>query len=211
MKQKAIAALLLCGMLLTAAACGDSSGTTVAEEDLPYGATLTLVKNTDLPSVQYDTRFLTEEMVQTVLAYYDSIEEQNTAAFTALQLPLYREYELNTVYENAFTDEDLIANAYAGFADYFGGDFKFSMIDITDCIVGDSYSTSAALLEMLDGLSEEKDGTKISEDITEFYELTVTRYLAAADSDIHTETDCVVEGETLFLLQYLGQWYIIYN
>lgn len=212
MKRNRIAALLLCGTLLSLSGCGgSSSGTTVAEEDLPYGATMILQKNTDRPSIQYDKRFLTDDMVDTILRYYQCIEEQDAAAFTALQLPLYRDYELNTVYEGRFTDEDLIANAYTAFSSYFGGDFTFSMVDVTNCIIGDEYSTSASLLELLDGLSEAQDGTHISEQIGDFYELTITRYLAAKDSGIHTETDCVLADETLFLLEYQDQWYIIYT
>mgnify|MGYP006873162289 CR=1 FL=1 len=206
MNRKGFTALLLAGILLTAAACGEESSTTggvqEAMEDMPYGATMTKISNTDRPSVLYDARYISDGMLEAVLGYYTAIQTQDADRFTALQFPLYRSYQLENVLGGEFTDADILASTYSALSEYNGGDFVFSMIEITDYSTGVDNSRTDELLALLDGISADQGGDKISEDVTALCELTITRYLADADSDEHAETDTVLADEALFVMEY---------
>ncbi len=210
---KSIAAALLAAASLTAlTGCDGKNGLNVEEKDLPYGATITVNKEDYILPVQYDHRFVNDELLNTVLRYYYAVQTDNIEIFTEMQHPLYMKYQLEEVLGGKYTNEDILDNsgeALRAFND--SKDFVFSFIDITDCVKGTEYTTSATLMEILDNLSDEADGTKISKDITQFYELTVTRYLADKDSGIKGETNKVMYDEKLFAFECKDEWYIIYN
>lgn len=216
MKHKQIkafsAALLAATFLPVLTACDRNNGLNVAEEDLPYGSTITVNKEDYILPVQYDHRFINEELLNTVLRYYYAVQTNDVEMFTQMQHPLYMQYQLEEVLGGKYTNEDILDNSGEALRTFNDNqDFVFSFIDITDCVKGTEYTTSATLLEILDSLSEEADGSKLSKDITQFYELTITRYLADQDSGIKGETDKVMYDEKLFVFECKDEWYIIYN
>ncbi len=207
-----VAASLATATLAALTGCNQNNGLNVAEKDLPYGATITVNKEDYILPVQYDHRFVDEELLNTVLRYYYAVQTDNVEMFTQMQYPLYMQYQLEEVLGGKYTNEDILDNSGEALRTFNDGkDFVFSFIDITDCVKGTEYTTSATLLEILDDLSEEADGSKISKDITQFYELTVTRYLADKDSGIKGETNKVMYDEKLFAFECKDEWYIIYN
>ncbi len=206
------AALLAMTFLPVLTACDRNNGLNVAEEDLPYGSTITVNKEDYILPVQYDHRFINEELLNTVLRYYYAVQTNDVEMFTQMQHPLYMQYQLEEVLGGQYTNEDILDNSGEALRTFNDDqDFVFSFIDITDCVKGTEYTTSATLLEILDDLSEEADGSKLSKDITQFYELTITRYLADRDSGIKGETDKVMYDEKLFVFECKDEWYIIYN
>ena len=213
MKTKALAALLLCGTLLTGlTACGGDSDVTMKQSDLPYGATLALKKEAGKPTIQYDSRFVPEECFDTLLTYYDCIVTQNAEQFASIQLPVYHDYQLETMLEGKYTDAQILENSHEAFKQYFGGEFAFAMLDITECLDKDASSTGENLLTMIDGLYEDAGKSeKFSDGVSDLREMKITRYLAAAGSGKDTETNCALEDETLVLLKYADKWYVIYN
>ncbi len=210
---KAITAMLLATVTLTTlTSCDQNNGFDVTEDDLPYGATITVNKKDYILPVQYDHRFINEELLNTVLRYYYAIQTDNVEMFTQIQHPLYMQYQLDDVLGGKYTNEDILDNSNEALRIFNDGkDYVFSFIDITDCVKGTEYTTSATLLEILDNLSEEADGSKISKDISQFYELTVTRYFADKDSCIKGETDKAMYDEKLFAFECKDEWFIIYN
>ena len=212
MNTKKNAALMACGLMLAVCtACGESSGITIAEKDLPYGATLTRNDKDYAMGIQYDHRFIPEDCLHTVIDYYTAIQTQDVELFLSLQLPLYHDYQMNEVLGGEYTDEELVKNSYEAIKAFYGSDFIYSMIDITDGIAGTEYSTSANLLELLDDLAEDANQDKISDDIDAFYELTIDRYLTDVGSDVRSETDSALLEEKLFVFHYADDCYIIYN
>lgn len=214
MKKHGFAALLLSGvMLMTAAGCGGESSEDIVPQDaLPYGATITLKKQAGEPTVQYDARFLPDGAVDVLLAYYDSIVAEDAARFESIQLPMYHDYQLDTVLGGEFTDADILKNTNEAMKEYFGGDYAFAMLDVTECLGKSDSSNGQNLLLLLDGLWEDagKEG-KFSDQVGTLEELKVTRYLTAAGSGENTETNCVLKDETLYLMEYQDQWYVFYS
>lgn len=211
-KCKAIIAALLAGLLLTLSACGESSAENITcEAGMPYGATISSKINKDKPSINYDARFVTEEMVNLVLDFYTAIQTKDGEKFSSLLLPLYHDYELTSVYGGKYTDQDIMNNTYDAISKSYEHDFIFSLVEITGFNSNWVEHTGGNLLPMLDDLSKKEDGTVFSDGLTVFCELTVTRYLAEADSDIHSETNTALKGEILYVLCHDGQWYLIYT
>lgn len=206
-------AAALCALLLSG--CGSSQANNkpkdTAEEDLPYGATLVLDNQKHKITVQYDSRFIKEESLDTLVDYYYAIQSKDAALFNKVQYPLMHDYLLGDMLKGEYTDEDIIENTYKTIRDYVGTDFDFSMIDITGCIVNDGFQASQNVVTLLDDLAESKNLSKPSEKISDFYELTITRYFTEKGSGVRSETDKSAAGETLFLFCCDGQWYVMYN
>ncbi|MBE6847908.1 MAG: hypothetical protein E7503_07265 [Ruminococcus sp.] len=203
------AVLLAAAIPASLTACKDDN--IITEDEMPYGATIAVNREDYILPVQYDYRFVSEEMLNTILRYYYAIQSNDVELFTELQHPLYMEYQLEEVLGGKFTNEDILDNSGEALRTFNEGDFAFSFIDITDCIPAQEHTTSATLMEILDTLSKEKDGSKISKDITQFCELSVTRYLTDADSGIKGETNKVMYDEKLFVFECKDEWYIIYS
>ena len=203
-------ALLFCGALaFSATACNKDDGI-ITEDEMPYGATMAVNLDDYILPVQYDYRFITEDMLDVITRYYYAIQTQNDELFQEVQFPLYHDYQLNEVLDGEYTDQVILENTHKAITEFNEGDFAFSFIDITDAEKGKEYTTSAPLLEIMDSLSEEKDGTKISKKIKHFYELTITRYVADAGSNMKGETNKALQGEKLFVFQCEDKWYILY-
>jgi len=214
MKKKAFAAFLLAGVLLTATGCGsEGSASSAAEPDLPYGATITLKKQEGEPTVQYDARYIPDAVIEKLLAYYDSIAKQDTALFSSFQLPLYHDYVVDQMLNGEYTDEDLLRNAHNAIVEYYGNkEFDFSMLDITECYRDDEIADRDDAINMLDSLWVQSGGEgSFSADVSETMELIVTRYLTDAGSGENAETASALKDEALFLVNYQGTWYLLYD
>lgn len=210
-KTTRFCALTLAAMtLLSVSACGDSDRT-ITEDEMPYGATIAVNKEDYILPIQYDYRFVNEELINIVLRYYYAIQQNDAELFAEIQHPLYMEYQLEEVLGGKYTNEEILDNTYESLSKLNEGDFAFSFIDITGCVKGESHTTSATIMDILDTLSEDAGGSKLSKDITQFYELTITRYLTDADSEVKGETNTVLYDEILFAFECADEWYIIYN
>ena len=201
----AAACLIPC---LTACEGSKPDDGTITESQMPYGATLTVSKSHGVP-IQYDKRFFDSDFLDAVANYYLGIQNKDVARYTAAQLPLYHDFELNTLYNGEYSEQDLINLYYDGIAEVMNGAFEFAFIDLADASKGTVYSDSNTLLSQLDQISNEKDGTQMSKNVDAIYELTVVRFLTEAGSNVRTETDDMLEDEELFAMHYLGKWYII--
>ncbi|MCQ2417241.1 MAG: hypothetical protein MJ071_05450 [Oscillospiraceae bacterium] len=204
------AAMLLCSGL---SACGENNqAEVVTEDEMPYGATVIVDKNYAVP-MQYDNRFLNDPaLLKTISSYYHAIQDADAAEFSSLLFPLYHEFELTSLYNNEFTDQDILDNTRAAIQDYYGGEFAYSLIDVTDLISEDNLSPNRdALKNMLDDLASDMGKEKVSEGLSAMLELKITRYLAGKDTGYIGETNTVMADEYLYALQYKGQWYLIYS
>lgn len=209
MKHKLIAAGALLLALCTVTGCGESSEIN-AQDDMPYGATLTKDMSRDI-AMSYDTRFLDAALADQIYAYYHAIQTKDAAEFSAALFPLYHRYQLEDVYAGDLTDQDLLDTTYDAITEYFGYDFAFSMLDVNDAVTEDYISADRdSFLPMLEDLAADKGEPSVLEHTQHFYQLTVTRYVTEAGSGVQSETDDVLENEMLFAIQYDGEWYLIY-
>lgn len=206
------AALVLCAGCFAGCGSKDSSsskeGSTIAMEDLDYGATLRIDKKVYGVPLQYDKRFFEDEAALQVIGnYYRSIVDNDPALFESVQLPAYLDYTIKTVHNSEFTTAELIQATHDSWVENMNGDFAYSLVDIVGCEVTRTYTGITTILDMLDSIQE-----GISGRIDCIYELTVNVYLTPADSGIiGVETQTKKEGQVLFLFHTDDQWYLIYN
>lgn len=210
MKLRLFAAAAGCALLLASCGTSGTDGNYVAMDEFDYGATLTIDKSREIAE-QYDKRFVTEGMADAVHQYYFSVQQKDAAMFTDIQLPLYRDYYLGTLLEGKYTDEEIVSSTYDALSDYNGGDFVFSLIDITGFQSLMQEKESDALLQMLDDLASDQGQEAVSPRVTDYCELTCTRYLTGKNSGVRDVTDKILLDEQLFLLQIDGEWKIIYS
>jgi hypothetical protein len=207
--KKLCSAALAC-ILLTG--CGNTakSSKTVKEEDLPYGATISMNQNTLIAS-QYDARFITEPMRDAVLKYYHAIETKDMDTYLAVQLPMWHDYTINTVYNGQYTDLQLLKTAYDTCALNYGGSFEYAMISIEDAKKCTAGSEGQQIVDVLDQLAEDKNEEKPSAHIGGVWELSVTKFLSKKGSNVRGETSDIQKDEQLYLIEYNSEWYVIYT
>lgn len=208
-KLRAALAVLMSAAVLTA--CGGQSSTETSSAPLPYGATVTEVFEGKKLPVRYDYRYLKEEAADAVLEYYTAIQQNDLALFQSIQFPLWHDYFLGQLLGGQYTDADILTNTNTAMKEYVGGDFEYALIDITDSVRNDGYQAAQNIVQMLDDMSTDQGKGTVSGDISDFYELTVTRYLAKKGTNKPGETDTALLDEKLFVFCHSGKWYIIYN
>jgi len=206
--RKQCSAVLACCILLTGCGNAPAQKTDYTYEELPYGATLAIVQDSLIAS-QYDSRYITEAMRDTVLRYYHAIETKDVDTFVALQLPQWHDYVNNTVYKGQYTDLQLIKSTYDTSAKDFGGSFEFSFISIDEAEKCSAGSEGQQVIDVLDELAKEQDKEKLSPDIGAMWELSITAHMAKKGSGTRGETGNVLTDEHLYLLEYKSEWYII--
>jgi hypothetical protein len=171
MAMLAAAAVLFCSL----AACGSKE--IVQEADMPYGSTMVLALDKAVP-IQYDDRFIAPELVKQIADYYHSVQEDDAEQYKPLPFPLYHQYQLETVYEKQFTDEQLVQYTYDYFKNFNGEDFDFALIDITNAVSTDGVSeTRDALMPELDKIADEQGKEPVSAKTEALIEMSITCYL----------------------------------
>ncbi len=126
--------------LLTAAVMGAvlftgcmSAGPTIAEEDLPYGATMRETKTTFALPVSYDRRFLNDAQVTVLTDYFSAVQNCDGEAYAANTLDFYADYQLNEVYSEQYESmDDMMTALHASVAEATAEDFTYHMITVTD-------------------------------------------------------------------------------
>lgn len=200
------AALLLCPLT----ACGSTEQKeTIEQADMPYGSTLSMDIDRSVP-MQYDNRFIDSELVDKIAAFYHAVQENDPAEYLPLPFPMYHQYQLETVNEGKFKDEELLQYTHDYYQNILGEDFDFALIDVTGCNYKDGMSeTRDSLVNMLDDLANEQGSEPVSNKTEKLLELTINCYLTKKGSGEHNETNTSAEQETLYALLYDGQWYLI--
>ena len=215
MKQKMFAAV--CAAVLAVCplagcgAAGSEEQEAVKMEDLPYGSTITEDSTRNI-TIAFDKRFLDDALLDRIASYYESIQNRDAEAFKSVVFPLYHNYEISTVYEDKVTEQDLLDTTYDAIKEYFGYDFDFAYLNVEECVMKDGISGERdTMIQFLDDLAAEKGEKKISEDTGALYEMSVKRHVAEKGSGNRTETLDELDSETLYAIQYQGEWYLMYT
>ena len=205
---KTVLSIILCGCLLTG--CGDSEKINMTEEDFPYGVTMTLNKLDFSAPVQYDERFLSADLVKSVCDYYVSFQTKDVGLYKSVQTEDYLNYCLDEVYSGSYTADDVVVGSYDNMVEYVGEDYIVSLIDITEATNDMTESNCSDILDMLDSISTEKDGSKVSENITQIFELTLDMYVSSASEGKTGYTSLKpVEDNICYAYELDGAWYLV--
>ena len=153
------------GALLTAVLLGSTMLTgcmdkevNIAEEDLPYGATMREAKTTYALPVSYDRRFVNEAQLKVLTDYLYAIQEGNGDGYAANTLDFYAEYQLNEVYSDKYkTMDELITALQGSVAEMTGKDFEFAMVTIDGFTQERVTSGLNTMIEILDKINGESD------------------------------------------------------
>lgn len=204
-----IAAGILAGCsLLTGCGSGSSAATSSAEEEMPYGSTLTHNTQTAV-AVQYDNRFLDDDLVHTVARYYHALQENQPEEYSEVIFAPYHDYELNTLYEGLISDTIIVANANQVMKQYYGKECDIALVDITNAVTADNIDpVRDGTKNMLITLAGDESIENFEEDLTALYQLELTLYLTDKGSGVHSETDYPISGEILYAAQYRNKWYV---
>ena len=211
MCRRAAAVLCAAALLMTGCAGGSSSSAeNTPVEEMPYGSMLTH-KVTLTPSIQYDSRFLSDGAADAICRFYRAVQSNDVNLFTGVQFPLWHDYFMNTYLEGKYTDEQILKETNQNIRDGFGGNFRFSLIDVTDCIMNTTNPETESIVTVLDDLAKDKGQDPVSKDIDAFAKVTVTRYLTEPTSTHKDITDDALKDETLFLMHHQQTWYVIFE
>ncbi len=136
--MKKILSLILCTALMTSGlcACDSNDGETVSMENLPYGATMRQLVDTEI-DICFDGRFFSDEEMKAVSTYFYAIQTEDVELFQSLQDTEYIKYNnkyLDTDYDGIIYSEKL------SYASVLGENFEFTYIEAVEC--GDGADTT---------------------------------------------------------------------
>ena len=170
------AALLAAGLMLNAAGCGEKNEYSdvidgmgdIAEEDLPYGATITQLK-TDMNenvriSIEYDGRFMTEEEAIKISDYIAALNSCDAELMEQTVYPGYLSFLCrNSGVENT---AEYLSIMHDNLRDsYIGGEFDFNYI-LTNSCLDESASDDETGFDQLDSILDGIGEGKLSEKVT---------------------------------------------
>lgn len=198
----------------TLTGCGESQPAEIVTEDaMPYGATIT--ESTALPiAFSYDSRFVDDELLNMIYSYYHAIEERDAETFTSLMFPIYHKYQMETVYDNSVTEQEILDATHDAINEYFGfdTDFLYCLIDITELYNKQGVSDNRDLMTMmLDKIAQDAGEPLVSEETQALYEMHITRYVDKAENVSKSVTDYALKDEILYAIQYQDKWYLMYS
>lgn len=150
-----IGALALAAMLgaVMFTGCG-SEGVNIAEEDLPYGATMREAKTTYALPVSYDRRFVNDAQLTVLTDYLSAIQTCDGAAYAENTLDFYADYQINTVYKDSVSSADeLMTVLHDGIAEMTAADFEFVMVTVDDFTQERVTTGLGTMLEVLSDIS----------------------------------------------------------
>lgn len=192
------AAALLAGMLT---GCGENEAESIAEENLPYGATLiTDTEKGEVP-ITYDRRFFDADEIQTLSSYFYALESQNVELLEETTLDLYIDFIVDAMYQGLAGTDGLLTEMNAKFAVEENVPYTIQDVEITAFYtVEDNANTDLEnLYNMLQELSGEEN---YLQRINGGKYLT---YTIQTQSDGQTKT---FTDQTLFLIQVDGAYVV---
>lgn len=192
------AAALLAGMLT---GCGQNETESIAEENLPYGATLiTDTEKGEVP-ITYDRRFFDADEIQTLSSYFYALESQNVELLEETTLDLYIDFIVDAMYQGLAGTDGLLTEMNAKFAVEENVPYTIQDVEITAFYtVEDNANTD---LENLYNMLQELSG-----DENYLQRINGGKYLTytiQTQSDGQTKT---FTDQTLFLIQVDGVYVV---
>ncbi len=175
----------------------------VAEEDLPYGATMKEMKTTFALPMCYDRRFVNDEQAAVIADYFAAVQNCDTELYLQSTFDFYVEYQVNEVYQDSYSStEEFLAGLRQSMVQPTAEDFRFNMITVSEWTEERVASRLDEMLEMLDALSGQ-EGFRESVDGCWALKLEwVLTYNGGADS-------MIAEDQKLYLFEIDGSYYCV--
>ncbi|MBQ8515672.1 MAG: hypothetical protein IJ496_09775 [Ruminococcus sp.] len=193
--------LMLAGVMLASMLTGCSEeAENVAEEDLPYGATMITSSTENGAPVTYDRRFFDEEEIQTLSSYFYALETQDAELLDETTLDVYTDFVVEALYQGLAGFDGLLTQMSGTFAVEENVPYTIKDVEITAyyTIEEDANTDLENLYNMLSELSgEENYAQRIGaggKSIT---------YTIITESDGEAKT---MKDQMLFLIQVDGQY-----
>ena len=177
--------------------CG-GNGVTIAEEDMPYGATMREAKTTYALPVTYDRRFLNEEQLTAVTDYLSAIITKDAALYETYTLGFYNDYQLDMYSEDYENTQDLVDGIYDGIVGSLGENVSFNMITIEEFTDERVASGLDTILEILETIDEENEFVSTVDNCWALEMQWIVNYDGGS---------AILESQKLFLLEIDGKYY----
>lgn len=192
-----MAALLGCTMLT---GCMDKE-VNIAEEDLPYGATMREAKTTYALPVSYDRRFVQDAQLKSLTDYLYAIQEGDGEGYAANTIDFYADYQLSEVYSTQYkTMDEMIVALQGSVSELTGKDFEFAMVTINGFTQERDTSGLNTMIEVLDKINGEADFKSSIDNCWAINMDWLIRYNGGASS-------ALVQKQLVFMFEIDGKYY----
>lgn len=206
MKTKIFSTIIACSLICSFAGCSantasDSETETYnfEEANKNYGD---LVHDDDksfsLP-MEYDNRFVTNDMASSVADYFYSIQSQDIDLYKSVTIDEYQTYLMDAVYaDEEYTDETFLQALYNGIKNQTGDNFDIKQIIITNFDSDEDTSGASDIIQLLSALDEEYE-----DKIQDSAKLTLT-FSVESDDETYEKSN-----QSIYILNVDGKYKIV--
>ncbi len=199
-KYTALALALVMGGALTG--CMEDEGY-IAEEDLPYGATMKEMRTSFSVPMSYDRRFITEEQAAVIADYHAGIQNQDAELYIQSTFDFYIDYQLNEMFADLYKSrEEYVDGLHLSMSQQSGEDFKFNMITVSGMTEERVASRLDEMLNMLQDLSGDEN---FKDSVDSCYAITLEWSVAYNDGAQYLNA----KDQKLFLIEIDGRYYCV--
>lgn len=179
-----------------------SSGPSVAEEDLPYGATMRESKTTFALPVSYDRRFLNDAQITALTDYLSSIQNCDGEAYANNTIDFYADYQLNEVYQDTYeTFDEMLTDMHTSIANSTADDFQFNMITVTGF---SQERVSSGMNTMIELLADISGNAEFEQTLTNCWTVRMDWMIRYNGS-----STAIVEDRLIYLFEIEGEYYCV--
>lgn len=144
------------------------SGTNIAEQDMPYGATITKMLPENFPEIkittEYDNRFLSEDEAALVSNYFLAVNNNDVELLRSLYYEGYSDYY--SKYIGFFDTSAYLSGMREEMTELIKDEYEFDYILINDCVKSTDDAASSFVFPTVDDLlkkfGEERDNADIT-------------------------------------------------
>lgn len=179
-----------------------SNGPSVAEEDLPYGATMRESKTTFALPVSYDRRFLNDAQITAITDYLSSIQNCDGEAYANNTIDFYADYQLNEVYQDTYeTFDEMLTDMHTSIANSTADDFQFNMITVTGF---SQERVSSGMNTMIELLADISGNAEFEQTLTNCWTVRMDWMIRYNGS-----STAIVEDRLIYLFEIEGEYYCV--
>ena len=161
----------------------------MAEEDLPYGATMRELKDGKI-TICFDGRFLEDETMKKVVDYFYAVQTEDLDLFKSVSCQDYLDYvEINSGVNTIDYLKDIKANEETA----VGSKFEYKYLEVTECKTKNEDTQISEIIKLMDQIY--KDNSKedtFEKTVKEAYALKVDVTSDANGSSFSNEANVYV-------------------
>ena len=207
MKIKLISLIAACAVMCSFAGCSSNNKKddvnetyNFEEADQNYGDVVHDDDESFSLSMEYDSRFITNDIASSVADYFYSVQTKNLELYKTVTIEEYQSYLINDVYSSENYDEQSFLDAlYNGIKNQSGDNFNIKLISITDFDNDEDTSGAKDIIQLLSDLTDED----YSEKVTESAKLTLA-FTVSAGGEEYEKTN-----QNIFILKIDDKYKIV--